>query len=77
MWEIYVVDVKSQQNNLTEVAEKVSNEIFLKQIMENRTKIVTCQKFYMFFLACLNLIMKILQQLTITNITKHWQIEEY
>ena len=33
-----MVDVKSQQNNLTEVTKTVSNEMFLKQIMKNRTK---------------------------------------
>ena len=35
---MYVLDVKSQQNNLTEVVKKVSNDMFLKQIMKNRTK---------------------------------------
>ena len=46
MWKIYVVDVKSQQNNQTEVAKEVSNDIFLKHVMKNWTKNVTRQSFF-------------------------------
>ena len=46
MWKIYLVDVKLQQNNQTEIAQKVSNDILLKQILKYWTKNVTRQNFY-------------------------------
>ena len=67
---------KITKNNETKVAKKANNVMFLKQIMRNWTKNVTCQTFYTVFSNIFELNNEIITTVDTNVTTKPWQIEE-